>query len=64
METNSQHTAPSLTASGAPYQPSRSTLAARSLAAVERIPDSEQRRAAFARHMSEFPPTIGRVRPV
>lgn len=41
-------------------QPPRSALAARSLAAVDRIRDPEQRRVAFARHMTEFPPTIGR----
>lgn len=38
--------------------PSRSALAARSMAAVDRIADTEQRRQAFARHMAEFPPLI------
>lgn len=40
------------------YQPSRSTKAARSLAAVDRIRDPEKRYQAFSRHMAQFPPTI------
>lgn len=38
--------------------PSRSTLAARSLAAVDRIADPKARFDAFSRHMDEFPPLI------
>lgn len=45
-----------LTASG--WQPPASALAARSLAAVDRIADPVRRRAAFARHLDEFPPTV------
>lgn len=40
-------------------QPSRSTLAARSIREVDRIIDDDERRTAFARHMTEFAPTIG-----
>ena len=38
-----------------------SALVARSMHAVERITDTDQRRVAFARHMETFPPTIGRL---
>ncbi len=48
----------SLTASGAPWTPPRHVLAARSLAAVDRIADPEERYQAFARHMEQYPPTI------
>ncbi len=41
-------------------QPARATLAARSLAAVDRITDTSQRRAAFAAHMERFPSAIAR----
>lgn len=61
MEKNEKCSGQTLTASGAPSRPA---LAARSLAAVDRIADTDARREAFARHMSQFPPTIGRVRPV
>ncbi|WP_434769401.1 hypothetical protein [Curtobacterium flaccumfaciens] len=40
------------------YQPSRAALAARSLAAVERIEDPTQRYEAFSRHMREFPSVL------
>ena len=52
--------AESLTASAAPWL-SQSALAARSMHAVERIADTEARRAGFAAHMAAFPPTIGRL---
>lgn len=42
-------------------EPDRSALAARSLAAVERIADPERRSAAFSRHMAQFPPVIARL---
>lgn len=41
------------------WRPSVSTLASRSLRAVDRIEDRAEQRAAFARHMQQFPPTIG-----
>ncbi|KJL23793.1 hypothetical protein RN51_01328 [Microbacterium oxydans] len=37
---------------------SRPTLAARSLAAVDRVTDPKLRFAAFDRHMQDFPPLI------
>jgi|GEM_PF-5455235 len=40
------------------YQPSRSTKAAGSVAAVDRIRDPEKHYQAFSRHMAELPPTI------
>lgn len=49
----------SLTASGGWLTPS--TLAARSMRAVERTTDPEERRVAFTRHMAQFPPLIGRL---
>lgn len=53
--TTQQMTPEALTASAAP---SRSTLAARSLAAVDKIADANERFAAFSRHMAEYPPLI------
>jgi hypothetical protein len=48
-----------LTASAAPrWTPPREVLAARSLAAVDRIEDRAARAAAFTAHMDRFPPTI------
>lgn len=44
------------------YTPSRRALAARSLRAVDKITDPDQRRTAFARHMAQFEPVIGRRR--
>lgn len=43
------------------HQPSRTAQAARSLAAVDRIKNAEERAAAFARHMDQFPPLIARA---
>jgi hypothetical protein len=40
------------------YQPSRATLAARSLHEVDRMTDPDARRKAFVQHMDAFPPTI------
>jgi hypothetical protein len=42
-------------------QPTRATLAARSLAAVNRITDTDERRAAFRRHLADFPPLYASV---
>ncbi|MFB4350429.1 hypothetical protein [Microbacterium sp. CR_7] len=39
----------------------RSTRAARSLAAVDKIEDADARFAAFSRHMSEYPPLIASI---
>lgn len=44
----------------APWLPT-SAIAARSMRAVERITDTDERREAFARHMDQFPPLIGRL---
>lgn len=38
------------------WQPSRATLAARSLHAVDRIKDDDERREAFKKHLEQFPP--------
>jgi hypothetical protein len=40
---------------------SRSALAARSIHAVDRIKDPEERRKAFFAHMEQYPPTIGQL---
>ena len=44
----------------APWLPT-STIAAQSMRAVEQISDPDERRVAFAQHMEQFPPTIGRL---
>jgi hypothetical protein len=41
---------------------SRRALAARSLRLVNEISDSDKRRQAFAQHMAQFEPLIGRPR--
>jgi len=38
-----------------------SATAARSMRAIGRITDTDERRKAFARHMEQFPPLIGRL---
>lgn len=43
------------------YQPPRSALAARSLAAVDRIKDEDERRTAFKKHLAEYPPLFSVV---
>lgn len=43
------------------YQPTRSALAARSLAAVDRIKDEDERREAFKQHLAKYPPLFSLV---
>lgn len=43
-------------------QPSQRALASRSLRAVNAIKDTDERRQAFAAHMTRFEPLIGRPR--